>query len=242
MNELFQAAAKISSMWSLAAFAIAAVIFFAIRGGRGKVNPIAWGVVAAIILLGLVPIVGSLYLQARQDEGSAIYRVRVVVVGADGVPSNDARVWSSMGGETKKVDGGWQFDIPAKTKPADGKLTVYAEVNSAFEKGQKEVMLASDFNPSITVPLARDISAVVRGQVLDASGRAIAGARVNVSGFGQESVTTQADGGFVLPAHAAKGQQVQLHAEKAGYAAVDQGHPAGITAVTIVLDPDKPRR
>ena len=39
MNELFQAAAKISSMWSLAAFAIAAVIFFAIRGGRGKVNP-----------------------------------------------------------------------------------------------------------------------------------------------------------------------------------------------------------
>jgi hypothetical protein len=132
MNELFQAAAKISSMWSLAAFAIAAVIFFAIRGGRGKVNPIAWGVVAAIILLGVVPIVGSLYVQARQDEGSAIYRVRVVVVASDGVPSNEARVWSSMGGEAKKVDGGWQFDIPAKTKPADGKLTVYAEVNSAF--------------------------------------------------------------------------------------------------------------
>jgi hypothetical protein len=242
VNELFQAAAKISSMWSLAAFAIAAVIFFAIRGGRGKVNPIAWGVVVAIIVLGLVPIVGSLYVQARQDEGSAIYRVRVVVVGADGVPSNEARVWSSIGGEAKKVDGGWQFDIPAKTKPADGKLTVYAEMSSAFEKGQKDVILAADFSPSITVPLAQDSSAVVRGQVLDASGRAIAGARVNVSGFGQESVTTQTDGGFVLPAHAAKGQQVQLHAEKGGYAAVNQGHPAGTTAVTIVLDPDKPRR
>jgi hypothetical protein len=239
MNELFQAAAKVSSMWSLAAFAIAAVIFFAIRGGSGKVHPIAWGVVAAIILLGLVPILGSLIVQARQDEGSAIYRVRVVVVGADGVPSNEAKVWSSIGGEAKKVDGGWQFDIPTKTKPADGKLTVYAEVSSAFEKGQKEVMLASDFSPSITVPLTQDTSAVVRGQVIDASGRAISGARVNVSGFGSESVTTQADGGFVLPAHAAKGQLVQLHAEKDGYTAVNQSHPAGTTAVTIVLDSEK---
>jgi hypothetical protein len=159
-----------------------------------------------------------------------------VVVGADGVPSNDAKVWSSIGGEAKKVDGGWQFDIPTKTKPVDGKLTVYAEVASAFEKGQKEVTLAADFSPSVTVPLAQDSSAVVRGQVVDTSGRAISGARVNVTGFGKESVTTEADGGFVLPAHAAKGQQVQLHAEKKGYSAVNQGHPAGTTAVTIVLE------
>jgi hypothetical protein len=236
MTELFQAAAKVSSMWSLAAFAMAAIIYFGVRGIRGKVHPIAWGVVGGIVLLGLAPIVGSFYVQARQEEGSAIYRVRVVVVGADGVPSNDAKVWSSIGGEAKKVDGGWQFDIPTKTKPVDGKLTVYAEVASAFEKGQKEVTLAADFSPSVTVPLAQDSSAVVRGQVVDTSGRAISGARVNVTGFGKESVTTEADGGFVLPAHAAKGQQVQLHAEKKGYSAVNQGHPAGTTAVTIVLE------
>src|SRR5215471_10052793 len=111
MTELFQAAGKVSSVWSLAAFAIAAVIFFGTKAAKGKVHPIAWGVVVCIVLLGLVPIIGSFLVQARQDEDTAIYRVRVVVVGSDGVPSNDAKVWSSIGGEAKKVDGGWQFDI-----------------------------------------------------------------------------------------------------------------------------------
>src|SRR5260370_39472380 len=147
MTQLFQAAAKVSSMWSLAAFAMAAIIYFGVRGVRGKVQPIAWVVVGGIVLLGLAPIVGSFYVQARQEEGSAIYRVRVVVVGGDGVPSNDAKVWSSIGGEAKKVDGGWQFDIPTNTKPLDGRLPVYSESANALQKRHKDRPLSTYFNP-----------------------------------------------------------------------------------------------
>jgi Carboxypeptidase regulatory-like domain len=133
------------------------------------------------------------------------------------------------------VAGGWQFDIPRASRPAEGHLTVYATVESGFLKGQQAVKLDQDLNPAITLRLAKDATAEVRGIVVDGSNRALAGARVSVVGYESEAVTTGANGGFRLPAHAAEGQQVSLHAEKAGYDAVTQFHPAGDEAATIVL-------
>jgi hypothetical protein len=234
MAKLFQTAAGISNQWSLAAFAIAAILYFVLKR-RGKIPAIAWACIAAIVLIGLAPILGSVYLEkARLPQ--PIYRVRVTVLDAQQIPVEDARVWSSMGGEAKKVAGGWQFDIPAASKPADGKLTVYAAVSSAFLTGRRELHLADDRNPAITVQLAKDASATVRGMVVDGSNKAIAGTRVSVAGYEAEAVVTQAGGNFLLPAHAANGQQVQLHAERAGYAAVSQWHPAGDEPATLVLD------
>lgn len=46
-------------------------------------------------------------------------------------------------------------------------------------------------------------------------GSAVEGVRVSVVGHEEEAVTTGSGGQFVLPAHAADGQQAQLHAEKA---------------------------
>jgi hypothetical protein len=59
------------------------------------------------------------------------------------MPVDEAKVTSSIGGEPKKVDGGWEFDIPQGNKPTDGKLTIYAEVRSAFLTGKSDVVLLS---------------------------------------------------------------------------------------------------
>lgn len=236
MSKLFETAAGISNQWSLAAFAIAAVLYFLLRR-RGTVPPIAWACIIAILILGLVPILSSVYLEKTRivDQGSAIYRVRVTVLDTRQIPVEDAKVWSSMGGEAKKVAGGWQFDVPAASKPVDGKLTVYSSNESAFLTGKRELQLAEDRNPAITVQLAKDSSATVRGIVVDGSGKAVPGARVGVVGYEKESVMTQAGGNFIVPAHVASGQQVRLHAEKGGRAA-NQYHPAGEEPATIVLD------
>jgi len=237
MSGIFKTAAGISNQWSLAAFAIAAILYFLLKR-RGKIPAVAWASIAAILILGLTPIVASVYVQRAgiADLASAIYRVRVTVLDPQQMPIDSAKVWSSMGGEPKRVTGGWQFDIPAASKPADGRLTVYASVAEAFLGGRRELRLGDDRNPSITIQLARDASASVRGIVVDQAGHAIANARVSVAGYESEGTTTQVGGSFQLPAHAARGQQTQLHAEKEGYKAVNQWQPAGDDPSTLVLE------
>jgi hypothetical protein len=166
-----------------------------------------------------------------------LYRIRVTVVDSTDLPVDNAKVWSSFGGEPKKVAGGWEFNIPRTAIPKDGLLTVFASRPAAFELGSRRLQLAQEPNPALTLRLERDLSAQVRGIVVDSSNRAIAGARVCVVGFESEAAATGPTGGFVLPAHAADGQQVQLHVEKQGYGAVTEFQPAGRAAVTIVLDP-----
>jgi len=228
MRGFFEAAARVSSWWGLAAFAIAGIVFV-IWKLRGRVPLFAWVAIVAIVLLGLVPIIAQL-------SSLAIYRVRVTVVGPEGTPVEDARVWSSMGGEPKKVAGGWQFDIPAAARPADGKLTVWASVEAAYLKGSQEMQLDADHNPGAVIRLYSDKTATVRGLVMDRRGRAVGGARVSVAGYESEAVVTERGGNFVLLAHAARDQNVLLHAEADGYAAVTQWHMAGDQPATIVLD------
>lgn len=228
MSRFFEVAAHISTPWALAAFAIAAIVLLLAKR-RGKVSPIAWAAIIAIVLLGLVPILSQL-------RSLAIYRVRVTVVGLEGTPVDDARVWSSTGGEPKKVAGGWQFDIPAAASPADGKVIIWASLDAAYLKGSQEVRLADERNPAITIRLTSDKTATVRGLVVDRRGRAVAGARVSVAGYENEVVETLAGGNFMLPAHAARGQNVLLHAEANGYTGVTQWHLAGDQPATIVLE------
>ena len=234
MNELFRIASAIASPWSLAAYAVAAIVYILLKR-RGKVPVMAW---VLILLLVLVPTVASVYVEVakKRSEETSIYRLRVTVVDPQQVPVEDARVWSSMGGEPKIVAGGWQFDIPAASRPAEGRLTIFASVPAAFLSGKQELVLGNDYNPTTIIRLEADTSASVRGVVIDGSHNAIAGARVSVVGYEAETVITGAGGNFVLPAHSAVSQQVHLHAEKEGYQAVSQWHPAGNEPVTIIMD------
>ena len=231
MNKLFEIASKISSGWSLAAFAIIALVLLATKVKGRKVPAVMWWVVAAIVIIALAPMVAPAYLNSY-----GIYRVRVVVLDERKVPTNDAKVTCSVGGEVKKVEGGWECDIPSKTKPADGKMQAYARMDDAFLVGRTEVELKDDYSPVATVQLAQDTSALVLGIVTDENNQPVEGARVQVVGYDSEATVTKAGGGFSLPAHKAKGQQVQIFAFKEGYAAnPPEWHQAGDHPVTIVL-------
>jgi hypothetical protein len=190
--------------------------------------------VLAVILGALVDL--NVVWSWFRPAASELYRIRVTVLDSSSLPVDDANVWSSLGGEAQKVAGGWELNIPRAATPKDGTLTIFASRPAAFEIGSGHLRLAREPNPTLTLRLERDRSAQVRGIVVDSSNRAIAGARVNIVGFESEAVVSDAAGGFVLPAHAGEGQQVQLHVERQGYSAVTEFHPAGETPLTVVLD------
>ncbi|HET9225897.1 MAG TPA: hypothetical protein VFR31_04480, partial [Thermoanaerobaculia bacterium] len=64
-------------------------------------------------------------------ESADVIRLRVLVLGPGESPVEDAKVWTSVGGELKQVAGGWELDIPLSKVPADGKITVHAAKESA---------------------------------------------------------------------------------------------------------------
>jgi hypothetical protein len=87
-----------------------------------------------------------------------IYRVRVVILDPQQMPVNTAQLRSSLGGEIKEVGGGYELDIPSANKPANGKLTVYASNENGSLRGQSELKLDTDPNPSITIQLHQSLS------------------------------------------------------------------------------------
>ena len=192
----------------VAAFAsvIAAFVFALLLRAKRPVT--ACVAATGIIVLGIPPFAASAFLQSR-----SVYHVQVVVVRPDQSPVDIAQVKSSNGGELKMVAGGWELEVPPQTRPADGKLTLSASVKDEFLKGESTLVLAQDYYPTATVQLVAETSAMVHGVVVDEDLRAIAGAKVSIAGYSDVAITNQ-KGNFVLPAHAGKGQMVELRAQK----------------------------
>jgi hypothetical protein len=250
LKQLVGGIAQVNSVWSIAAFAIAAtlgvlkaVLASPAARRRGQppsmlANSLVWPIVLVICVLGALPILANTYLESlkirQQADVGSVYRVRVTVLDARGHPVAGARLRSTASNETTVTSQDTAVvTIPKGTLPADGKVTIFADLESAFLYGRTDVQLAGDFNPSITIGLESSRDATVTGLVEDDKGRAIAGATVNV--LGGESGETAANGNFTLKTNTAIGQMVRLHVEKAGYQPVDQEHPAGREPATIVL-------
>ena len=115
---------------------------------------------------------------------------------------------------------------------ADGKLILTASIKDEFLKGTSSVVLAQDYYPTATIQLVADTSAIVRGVVVDEDLGSIAGATVSVEGWSEKALT-DAKGNFVLPAHAGKGQLVEIQARK-GPLSGTLSAPAG-KVVEVVL-------
>jgi hypothetical protein len=143
-----------------------------------------------------------------------------------------AQVRSSNGGELKMVAGGWELDIPQQARPADGKLTLSASVKDEFLKGKSTLVLGQDYYPTATIQLVAETSAMVRGVVVDEDLGAIAGATVSIDDYPEVAVTDQ-KGNFVLPAHAGKGQMIEIHAQK-GQLTGRLSAPAGKVVEVII--------
>jgi len=211
--------------------AVLAIIGFIVALRKRLVSKLPLIILAsAVIILGLAPLAASTFLKSR-----GVYRLRVVVLDQDKLPIEDADVNSSSGGEPKRVQGGWEFDIPMQTIPHDGKELVFASARSSFLAGSSTVRLADDYYPTTTIQLVPDTSAMVRGVVEDERGRSVVGAVVSIVGY-HDTFQTDEMGNFVLPAHAAVGQVVQLRAEKNGLIG-KLSVPAGQSVEVIVKRP-----
>ena len=183
-----------------------------------------------IILLGALPLLAETYLKTHGG-----YEVRVTVLGVDGSPVEDAEVVCAPGGEQKRVPSGWECDVAPWNRPADGAFTAYATVKSAFLAGKAELRLGEDYRPVLQVRLESPRSAELRGEVKGSGGRVLPGAWVSVVGHEEERVQTGAGGGFVLPAHAATGQMIKVHAEASRYPVCEAWEQAGDSSVSIEL-------
>jgi|SRR5580658_831624 hypothetical protein len=212
---------------AVAAFAlvIAASVFALARRARRPL--MAWVVAAGIIVLGVAPFAASAFLQSR-----GVYHVQVVVVRPDQSPVDIAQVKSSNGGELRMVGDEWELDIPPETRPADGKVTLFASVKDEFMKGSSTFVLDQDYYPTATIQLVAETSAMVRGVVVDEDLGAVAGATVSITGYSDVAVTDR-KGNFVLPAHAGKGQMVEVRAQK-GQLTGSLSSPAGKVVEVII--------
>jgi hypothetical protein len=230
-EKALELASHITHPWTIAVFVsvIAAIIFIWALRAKKTILPRAVLIIlaAGIVALGLAPLAADTYQKSR-----GIYHVRVTVLGTDHSPNNDAHVTSTAGGDPKKVEGGWEFDIAPQAKPANGKLVLLATEKNAFLTGSTTLTLADDYYPTATIQLTTDASATIRGVVLDERAHSVSGAHVSVLGY--PAVVTDETGNFSLPAHAAEGQIVQLRAEKDSLSATDSA-PAGNTPVTLIL-------
>jgi hypothetical protein len=236
LDGMWSVIADVKTIISLIAFAMAVVLGVTVAYLRSKRRKIPTAFWAVIIALALIGVSATLVKPGDRNNPGDIYRVRVTVLSPEQVPVEDAKVWSSFGGEPKKVAGGWQFDIPAASKPHDGGIVFYATRETAFLRGKEEARLGNDFSPAVTIRLRHDDSARVRGQVVDMKNRGVAGVRVFVVGHEAEAMITKEGGNFDLPAHATTDQQVSIHAEKQGYKGVSQWHPAGDSPAILILE------
>jgi hypothetical protein len=221
-EKTLEIASHITHPVTVAVFAAVLAAYLFSLAIRKKQSRITWLLAAVVLILGLAPLVSSTYLQSR-----GLYTVRVFVLGVDKQPVDDARVTSSAGGEPKKIQGGWEFDIPPQSRPADGKLKLFASVKNAFLAGNSTLVLDKDYFPAVEIQLGQDTSAMIRGVVLDDHGRSVIGAHVSIPGYPDIAVTDEM-GNFVLPAHAADGQIVQVRAQKdqlVGTLSVPAGKP-----------------
>jgi hypothetical protein len=207
-EKAFELASHITHPGTIAAFAAVLAAYLFSLAIKKRQSSVTWLLVVVILTLGLAPLVSSTYTQSR-----GLYIVRVFVLGIDKQPVDDASVTSSNGGEPKKIEGGWEFDIPPQSRPADGKLKLFASVKSAFLAGSSTLVLGKDYFPAVEIQLDRDTSAVIRGVVVDQHRRSVAGAHVSIPGYGDMAVTDEMRN-FTLPARVADGQIVHLRAQK----------------------------
>ena len=135
LKDLAGAIAHVNSAWSIAAFAIAAILGVLNRTlastdaqkRRGKraptvlSNSFVWPVVGAICFLGALPILANTYLESLKIQGGEFYRVRVIVLDPQGNPVPGATLRTTVSNETTATSQDTAVvTIPKALVPADG--------------------------------------------------------------------------------------------------------------------------
>lgn len=217
----------IKSPLALAAFGIAALItIIYLRKSKAPSILIALSIVFIAVCALLLEAL------AQYQQRDVIYRVRVTVRDSDGSSTTTANVTASvLNDSTVSPGGAVELSIPRGSLPADRVVTIFAK--SGDQRASRAIKLGSDLTPAVSLKLDVIRTSGVAGLLEDQDQRVIEGA--DVLAASGERTTTDKDGHFSLPALSAKGQQVRLHFEKAGYRPFDDYFTAGGPPVIVLL-------
>src|SRR6185436_2810273 len=108
LKDLAGAIAHVNSAWSIAAFAIAAILGALNRTlassdaqkRRGKRAPAILSNSFVWPILGAIPILANTYLESLKIRGGEFYRVRVIVLDPQGNPAQGATLRTTVSNET----------------------------------------------------------------------------------------------------------------------------------------------
>jgi hypothetical protein len=201
-------ASRITHPYAVAAFTAVLVALELRIALKAKKPHVAWLLAAGLLALGTFPSVAETILASR-----GVYHIRIVVLGTDGQPADQADISSSTGGEMKRGTDNWEFDVPRQSKPSSGEIMFYASIKDAYLAGRSLLTLKGDYFPSVTIQLQALPSVNIRGAVVDERGESVSGARVAVLGYSEIAITDEM-GNFSIPSHHADGQIVSVRAEK----------------------------
>jgi len=222
-EKALEIATRVTNPYACAALGMIICVWLlslALKSRKGTVKGLFYAVLVVTFLLGITPLSFSFYLQAR-----GVYRVNVEVIGADQKPVDNAELVSLPPALIKKVEGGWELETPPQTHPSDGDLVITASVPNAYLSGSAKVRLEKEYYLTVSIPLHRLPSVLVRGTVVDAHGNPVAGASVAIEGYSEVTKTNEM-GSFQLQSHYAGGEQLTIIAKKGGVSAKKSG-PAG---------------
>ncbi len=127
----------------------------------------------------------------RRAQAQAIYKVKVIVVDPENRPTDEAKVWSPLGVKPSKIEGGWQFDIPATSKQKNETLIFYAS-KSDFLRGKKDLKLSNYFNPEVIIRLSEE--GVLPIYVVNTKGQPLEGVKLCTTAYGSIGEMTNSDG------------------------------------------------
>lgn len=164
-----------------------------------------------------------------------IYAVRVQVFDPQGQPVDGSTIRASAGNEPQRTpDGWWEIEIPAAKVPADGRITLWA-AHPEWGGNRKKLWLDTDRNVQVEIRLNQPES-WLRGQVVDESGRLLAGVRVSVQEGPPGEDWTDSKGRFALKLPIPSETQIRLRAEHEGFAPTEPFCIAGHDTCSILLE------
>jgi hypothetical protein len=121
--------------------------------------------------------------------------------------------------------------VPARSVPPDGRISIFAQAGA--DAASANVLVSN----TKTIEMVLRRLRVVRGIVVDESGRPVAGAVVGVGGHSEQVLTTN-EGSFALQfptlGNASENDLIPLRVEKSGYVS-SETYVSSEGLVTIVL-------
>jgi hypothetical protein len=237
----FDSAVKVANQYSLAAYAIAALLAVVGYIARTRLLQRPWllaVVVAAVVLIVAIPVAALVYI--KRVESMGIYRISVTATDSKGLPVEHPNVRASVPAQSYDIGSSVQLEVVPGHLSKGSTLTIYADDPATKEQGEEKFTLGDDWSPSISVPL-HSIPSEVRGNVIDTIAAPISEAEVSIAGY-NEHTTTDSRGLFVIQTAVPKGDVVYLLVQKAGYTPVRQQHISGAAPATIMLEKSSSRR